>query len=705
MSYSDKNYFAAKEAKDVASIVLKRADSHYAFQDTNGWLEKLGSSYRAYHGAYYDSVTSSHSISFGGEQGELVNFPVNHYRNIAQHLLVMTTSSRPAMQTRAVNTDYKSLIQSQLANGILDYYMREKDLESRIKRAVEMAIVLGAGYMKIEWDARAGEIYDYDDKIIENSDGTTSEEPDLDKPLYEGDIKFTNMSPFDVVFDTYKEDCVHDWLICRTFKNKYDLAAKYPELASKITQLTTKSDQYVFRWSASIASEETDDVPVYEFYHRKSEALPDGRYLLFLAEDVVLFDGPMPYRDLPVVRIAPSEVMGTPYGYTPMFDLLPIQEMINSTYSAIASNHNAFAVQNIIAPEGADITVSQLEGGLNLIRHNYALGEIKALSLLNTPPEAYTFLDRLIKEMETISGVNSVARGNTSSELRSGTSLALVQSLALQFSSNLQHQYIKMIENVGMALIKTLQDFAITRRTVTILSGITNESEVKEFSKDDLSDVSRVVVEVANPLSKTTSGKAQIASDLLQYGAIKDPAQYLAIVNSGNLEVGTEVVQNPLLLARRENERLIKGKDVIALATDPHMQHINSHSGILDDPELRFDQDLVKRVTDHILEHYNLLQHVDPQLLMILGQQPIQPPMEQQAPTQDQQAGAQGAGQVGDQSMSVGPNPQGPVDVQAGLAQTVTGPGIEGGARIAQPPKPPGEFENMPVFASQRGNE
>jgi len=701
MSQSDNKYFAAKDAKDVASIVLVKAESYYTFQYSNGWLEKLSASYRAYHGSYYESIVYSHSISFGGEQGELVNFPVNHYRNIAQHLLVMTTSSRPAMLARAVNTDYKSLVQTQLANGILDYYNREKDLETRIKRAVEMAIVLGAGYIKLEWDSGAGEIYDYETLPITDDegnpvigeDGEPIEKEDTSKPLREGDVKFTNLSPFDVVFDTYKEDNAHDWLICRTFKNKFDLAAKYPALADKIKMLKTKSDQFMFRWSSGFVSEETDDVPVYEFYHRRSEALPEGRYLLFLAEDVVLFDGAMPYRELPVVRVVPAEVLGTPYGYTPMFDLLPIQEMINSTYSSIATNNAAFAVQNVLMPEGQDITVSQLAGGLNVIKCNYALGKPEALNLTKTPQEVYGFLDRLIKEMETISGVNSVARGNTTSEMRSGTALALVQSLALQFSSNLQHQYIKMVENCGSMLIKMLQDFAVTDRTITILSGITNRSEVKEFSKDDLSDVSRVTVEVANPLSKTTSGKVQMASDLLQYGAIKDPSQYLTIVNTGNLESGTEDLQKAAQLVRRENERLINDEPVRALGTDQHMQHIVGHSNILDDPELRHDDVLVTRVTEHIMEHYNLLKTVDPQLLQALGQVPLQPDMPPQGEAPD-------AAPM-DQSQQ---NPQGAADVaqmQTGEISSVTGPGLDGAVNLPKVPSPPGEFKNSPVLASQ----
>jgi len=59
--------------------------------------------------------------------------------------------------------------------------------------------------------------------------------------------------------------------------------------------------------------------------------------------------------------------MGTPYGYTPMFDVYPIQEAMNATYSAIATNQNAFAVQNIFIPTGANLAMNSLEGALNII--------------------------------------------------------------------------------------------------------------------------------------------------------------------------------------------------------------------------------------------------------------------------------------------------------------------------------------------------
>ena len=143
-------YFASRSGKDTAGVLLQK--SHYWTQtiESSGYLEKLKSMWRAYHGAYYSSAGNGHQITFSGEQGELVQLPVNHLRNLASHIITMTTSNRPSMEARAVNTDYKSISQTKLANGILDYYMREKRLENILKVAVENAVVLAAGFIKME---------------------------------------------------------------------------------------------------------------------------------------------------------------------------------------------------------------------------------------------------------------------------------------------------------------------------------------------------------------------------------------------------------------------------------------------------------------------------------------------------------------------------------------------------------------------------
>lgn len=667
----DMTYFAAKEASDTASILLNKARSFYNVLEANAYLEKLGRMYRAYYGQYDSGVGYGHQTNFAGEQGELVKIPVNHFRNIAQHMYVMITSSRPVMDARAINTDYKSLSQTILANGILDYYMREKGLENVLKQAAEMAIVLGAGFVKMEWNATAGETYDVD--------------PDTGAKVQEGEVEFHNLSPYDVVVDGCKESWDNDWILVRNFQNKYNLMAKYPELSDKILAIPAKNEASIYRMGF-LSNDETDDIAVYEFFHRRTEAMPDGRYMLFVDTTAVLLDTPMPYRTLPVFRVSAGDIMGTPYGYSAMFDLFPLQEGINALYSGIMTNQNAFMVQNIYVPRGADMTIDSIQGGMNIIEAN---APPQALNLTQTPAEVFKFLDTLIEAAETISGVNSVARGNPEASLKSGTALALVQSMALQFISGLQQSYVELIEETGTALIQMLKDYANTPKVVALV-GKHNKTLLKEFTGESISSINRVVVDMGNPLSRSIAGRVQMAEQMLQMHLIKDSQTYFQVLNTGRIDVMFEAELSQQLLMREENESLVEGGTPIVSPFDAHAQHIAEHASVLADVEIRTDPETVGRVHDHIQQHINMLRNTDPFILQLMGQTPA-PPVGQTVGGGPPPQGAPQPPQGGPPSPRGGAPSQGMAVPQAPVAK---------GSHMPPMPTPPRPFQGAPTQAT-----
>jgi len=680
MSYQDKIYFAADEdAEKTVSYLSSKAEDWFRNIQYNNYLDKIKHSWSSYHGAYYQS---GHSVTFGGEQGELVNLAVNHYRNIAKHILNMITASRPSFQARAVNTDRRSLVQAQLANGLLDYYMREMRLERYIKKAAEYAIVLGSGFVKMEWNSTKGEIYDtvpVDPSLVANYDDDGKE---LDKegnilkptPMYQGDVEFFTLSPFDVVFDPTKETAEQQtWVICRTFINKFDLAAKYQAQAEEILALATKNENREGRMASITPFDQTTDVPVYEFFHEPTESVPEGRYLLYLDNDIILMDTPLPYPHIPVYRIAPADILGTPYGYTEMWDLMPLQDSINSLYSTVMTNQSTFGVQNILNPTGNNLTPNQLEGGLNFLNYTPMPqvpggGKPEALNLTATPPEIFNFIPMLIKDMETISGVNSVTRGNPESNLKSGNAMALIQANSLQFMNGLQQSYTQLLEDVGTGLIGILKQFADAPRVVAI-AGLANATKVEEFKAEDLSEVSRVVVDVGNALTQTTAGRSEIATNLLQMMPEQlTPEKYLMVLNTGSLDSMVHGPMEELNTIVGENEALVRGDLLIALATDHHAMHIREHRDVISDQKLRQDADLVDRTLAHIQEHIILLQNTDPNLLAIIGEQPLAP---------------------------AGGTPINPQNPGQGA-----GPPPQGNAPMMQPPGAPAQGGNLPQPAT-----
>ena len=470
-------------------------------------------------------------------------------------------------------------------------------------------------------------------------------------------------------------------MLCRTFKNRFDLAAKFPEQADDILRMETKDQKERYDFNGAFY-DESDDIAVYEFYHKRTESIPEGRYVLFVDADVVLMDAPMPYRELPVYRVSPADILGTPYGYSDTFDILPIQDAINSLYSAILTNQNAFAVQSILSPRGADISAEQVSTGMNFIEYNPQVGKPEPLQLTATSPETFNFISMLERTAETISGVNSVSRGNPESSLKSGNALALVQAMALQFASGLQQSYVKMIEDVGTGTVNMLKDFAAVPR-VAMIVGESNKSYMKEFSGDDLTNVNRVIVDAGNPLAKTTAGRVQMAEQMLQMGLIKNPEQYIGVINHGKIETMTDGIDKQLMLTKSENEKMIAGEKPTAVFTEPHSLHIREHRDVLSDPDLKKDPELIDRVQAHIQEHILLLQPPDPNILNILGEQPLAPPKAPAAnqPTPDQMV---------NQSAIA---PESPMNQPAPTPAAQAGP-------LPQPATPPAPFDALPTNPS-----
>jgi hypothetical protein len=436
------------------------------------------------------------------------------------------------------------------------------------------------------------------------------------------------------IFTPRAQDCT--WYIVRRLKNKYDLAAKYasadPQLAEAIMGMElTQDSSGDFNFTQPLLKNATDLIYHYTLYHNRTPACPEGRVVEYLDEQVILFDGPLPYRTNPVNRLSPAEQIGTPFGYSVMFDLIPLQEALNGVYSTIKTNQETFGVQNVVIPRGSGISVNEIIGGLNMIEYDPGPngGKIEALNLTKTAPEIFTFMGTLEKLMEVISGVNSVARGDPQSSLKSGAALALVQSQAIQFSFSLQYAYTKLLENTGQATINAIKAYADAPRIASIV-GKNNQTELKEFTAKDLSQINRVLVDQGNPMTRTTAGKVELAQMLIQMKQVDTPEQLLQVIQTGNLESLTEGRTQELMGIKSENEFLSNGREVPVMITDMHVLHIKEHAAVMSDPSARLAEGegaLIAAATmKHIAEHLGFLQNPEnAPLLQMLGQQPAPP--------------------------------------------------------------------------------
>lgn len=608
----DPQYWAASDTRECADEVLKRAQDYWTNCKAKGWFTLWRRLYYAYNPNRY---TLGQTIT-NGDSNEYRTIKVNHFRNVLEHIQTISITDRPAWQPQSVNSDTRSQKQTIIAKGILDYYMREKRVERHLRDATRNALLFTEGFISTIWDPTVGEV--------------VAQDPETGETRHEGDVKYMTHEPVDVVRDmNLKAFHQRDWLVIRTYVNKYNLAEKYPEYREEIvgqqTNLTQENHylggQFMDRESQS------DTIPMLTFYHAKTPGCPDGRQMELLVDGTVLSDSILLYEKLPVHRITPSDQVGTPMGMSVSVDLMPLQEMIDAHFTAILSINENYGIPKVLLPIGSEINADSVSAGFQAISYNPGAGKPEVLEMPQVPQTLFNTLVQLQHEMETLSGVNSVSRGNPEASLKSGSALALVQSMAIQFNQPLQNSYVALLEDVGTATIQILKEYADAPRIIQI-AGKRNRGIIQqEFSGRDVDSISRVQVQIGNPLSKTVSGRLAIAQDLLQNKIITTYQEYLMVLETGEIEPLTQGATSELLNLSSENELLLEGRQVPVLFTDNHVLHIQEHTSLASDPVVRSDPELFGIISQHIMEHISQLSDPMYQNYRMLMGQPTMAPL------------------------------------------------------------------------------
>lgn len=608
-------YYWCKSTQECVQALVKRTSEYYQYIVATGKMALWRLCFEQYNRGF---ITLG-SVSRGGVEGELLNLPINEFRNIVDHVIGITTHDKLAFSPQPVNNDYTTSAQVTLAKGILSDYAKNKGMDAVCDHSAENAYIFGEGSVVKLFNENLGDL-----KAVDLS---------AQKIYRKGDIQFLEVNPTNLIRDIHIQQFKdNQWFIVRVFVNKYDLAAQYPEKAKEICEKAISTDWDNTRITAT-RGEKSDLIPLFLAFHKKTSAMPFGRQLFYLDSDTWLEDGHLEYRDFPVYTNMPAPVESINFGYTTAFDLLPLQQILDIIDGGCATNLSNFLVSNVLVPDGCDLGVADLIGSMNLLKYNAQAGEPKALNLVEFPPEAVPFRSFVVQRMEVLAGINSTNRGQPDEKITSGTMAALYASQAIHFNSRFQKSYAQFCADLGTGILHDLQDHPEDVRT-GMVAGKGNKAYLKEFYGKDVNLIDRVTVELGSAFLQTDAGKTQVAQDLLNSPSGLDPREYLEVLETGSLEPLVEGPHREMLYIKSENERLSEGLPVKAVLTDDDMLHIQEHKNVIADAQLRMSDDpqaaqVVNNTLTHIAEHENnyvTKMQKRPVLMQLLKQAPPAPP-------------------------------------------------------------------------------
>lgn len=597
-------YWAAAPVDKIAANIERKFSDYRQWIKKTGYLDRMRTSYRRFY-----AMDKQGSLRVLRDEDDIARLDVNHFKSLLTRMHIMATEAKLSYQPKARTSDSKSQVQSDIGRGACEYYGDEKDMNGVLSSSVLGALIMLERTIHAPWDDNEGYELTADGQRI----------------VTEGDQAFEEYNALDVARNTTSKKAKSNWYIIRKRVNKWDYAALHPDFAEdiKASQMVRDTDdmEFALQNADGLHVDDDDYTWLYILYHERTASMQQGRWTEICASHV-LRDGELEYSRMPVSRMTAGDVMDTCFGDSPSVDLLAIQECLNAIFSGWMTNGLNNALQ-LLYCQDPNLITRKLESGQTLVS---AASEPKALNLNGSGDGLQKIVDALLTHAQLISGVNDVARGNPSSNLKSGSSLAVVLAQAIQYVAAVQKNYARVAGEIGTILLCNLKKFG-PEEFIGYIAGISREGQVKKFKREDLMDVERVTVDLGNPLTQNIAGRYELAKSWSELKIMTDAKQIESFIRTGNLDQVTENDFSDELLIRDENEQIKRGIVPPVLLLDLHNEHIMKHKAVFSSPEARDEERIVKAGLDHIQWHIDTMREVPPDLGAVLSGQPL-PPLE-----------------------------------------------------------------------------
>jgi hypothetical protein len=248
------------------------------------------------------------------------------------------------------------------------------------------------------------------------------------------------------------------------------------------------------------------------------------------------------------------------------------------------------------------------------------------------PDIAKYLLEFIPGTMNQVSGLNATVLGKPEANVASGTAMALLVNVAERYQHATQAAYDGMLYKVANGALEFIRTNAENGYAAEV-SGIGNQPFMKYFKQETVQSVRRVQIVRGNPLMSTFPVRLDVLNAVAKLPK-PEKRQAIELLLTGNMDAFTEEDETQTFLIRYENEQLLSGMQVQAMADDDHRIHNLSHRATRDklrcqpkndDPAIeQLRVTALMAINAHMLDHVQKWLQLDPTLGMTVGVPPAQ---------------------------------------------------------------------------------
>jgi hypothetical protein len=421
----------------------------------------------------------------------------------------------------------------------------------------------GVAGICVEWDHRVGPEVAQDD---------------AGQPIATGDVKLTVVSVHEICFDPGTRDGEHArwWVRGQALppaevQDMFDLE-KEPAADARAVETI---------WRLADRSERGENIPltmVLTYYERPTRGR-EGRVMTVVGEQVVE-DAPwtFPFTDRLNISLAVVEpIHGVWTGHTPVTDAVPVQAILNASWSSIVEHIKLAGNARLWVPMGS---VDDVEEITDTAGEAVEYNPINGLSpKYESPPSMPDWWIRqpgmLGDALDDIMSVHDISRGQAPSGVESGIALSILSenddTPVGSFAKALGEcwgRVASMVLELWAANVKESRESMVRMPT-----GI---PEVVKWNGQDL-EQRTAVVPLDSVMPRSRAAQAAYAMQLYDRGIITTPWELAKVADLPDQDDLLAGIDPDTARAQRENYWMATGAARTIAVIDDHANHIKLH--------------------------------------------------------------------------------------------------------------------------------
>ena len=500
------------------------------------------------------------------------------------------------MTVKPATNELDDSAKADTSTAILRHVQASTSFERHTNTMIAWNELCGNCFWLSWWDKDGGELYATERTIEVGEDGI---EQIKETAYYEGDLDYGLITPYEIYPESIFKQGIESQrsIIIEQVKSRdeiYDLYGLRVDGSSVETfQLTPIGTGSGFGCENTVMSlghrtvEGAEKIVTY--FEKPTKHCPEGKLAIIVGQDNLVYYGPMPYEQIPIVQVVCKETAGQFFGRSVIEELIPFQRAYNGCINRIHEYIKRIAIQSYMVQEGSvDIEEYEDEGLAPGKLLAYKQGHQPPVPMPNgaLPKEVMEERANIVRDMEYTAGVSQLmVTGSTPRGITSGTAIENLRDIDNTRLSLTGDHIRNSAKDLAKVWLRIFKRYANTRRAISYV-GMNNIASAITWSNEDITSYD-IEYTTENELILSEEVQKQRFMEAYNLGLFSDAEgkipervkymarEYMRIGDYAEL-MGIDTLQ--IQAAQRENTFFENGVVPEVSRFDSHGVHIDEHT-------------------------------------------------------------------------------------------------------------------------------